>query len=335
MKKITVLGVGAMGFAMAKLLAENNPDKELMAFDVNKEYISHIQKTRKHPVFHHGVELPEHVCATCDLKEAVADADLILLAIPSEFMRGAVKQFRSHLTKDVVFLSVAKGLESKTNMTVSEIVAQELKRVKVKYDICALGGGMIAKEVVEENSLGADLGCKDMKVAEKVAKVLRNDYLRVQVTKDVKGVQLAGAFKNVIAIGAGVFDGIGQAESSKAAYVSLASVHVRELAVSLGAKPETFGPGGQAWFGDLMTCCFGGSRNREYGELLGKGLAPKEALETMKKNNKLVEGYITSAVVYKIVKKQKVDAPVFKGIYDLIYNSLEPQGFVKKFVKEW
>lgn len=335
MKKISIIGAGAFGFAIAKIVGDKHSGKEIFIFDIQKEYIEHIKETRKHPVFHEDTELSQHINATHSLKEAVENSDLIILAVPSKFMREAVKDLKKHIVKKAIFLNVAKGLEIKSNMTMSQLIKEELKDVKIKYDICSLSGGMIAREVTLKNPLCAEVACENIEVAKKVAELLQNEHLRLEATTDVIGIELTGAFKNVVTIGAGVFDGLDYGESSKAAFVSAAAKQISELAIILGADKKTFEAGGQAWLGDLMTCCFGKSRNRELGELIGKGLNAKEALNKLIKEKKSVEGYITTKAVYELIKKHNIDAPLIKMIYEVLYKGMPARKFIEGFIKGW
>lgn len=335
MKKITILGAGAFGFAMAKIISENHINKNIYIYDINKDFIDHIKKTKRHPIFHEGTELHNKIIPTSNLEEAVGDADLIVLAVPSRFIRTAIKEVRPFLRKKVIFVNLAKGLEHNTNERISQVIDEELKYIDIKYYNCCLSGGMIAREVTLQHPLCAELACEDIEIAEKISKIMTSDHLRIETNDDLIGVELAGAFKNVIAIGAGIFDGLGYGESSKSAFVSSAAKQMRELAIKMGAKRQTFDPGSQAWFGDLMTTCFGKTRNREFGELLGKGINPKNALESMKKNNKSVEGYITAEVVHDLIKRYNVKTPLLEGIYQVLYKNLEPKTFVKNFINKW
>ena len=329
--KICILGAGAFGFAMAKMIGETQPKKEIYLFDVNKDFISHIKKTREHPIFHNNIKLPENVIATSSRTKSIKGSDLVILVIPSKFLRDGIKNFKPYFKKGVIFLNLSKGLELKTNVRVSEIIEQELG-VNFKHSTCALAGGMIAKEVVLGRPLCADLACSHRKCAQEVAKILYNEHFRIETTDDLMGVELAGAFKNVVAIGAGIFDGMGNKESSKASYVSAASKEMQRLAMAMGARRETLGSGSQAWFGDLMTTCFGQSRNREFGELIGRGINVKEALKSMEEAHKSVEGYITTNVVYKLIKKYKIDAPILENVYKILYKRESINTFIKRFI---
>lgn len=330
MRHISILGAGAFGFAIAKLIGENHLQKKIILYDISRQSIEHIRKTRMHPFFHRGAKLPSNIRPTLSIRSAVQGAELLVLAIPTRFLRGAVRGFRPYLLKDVVLLNLAKGLEKGTNMRMSEIIGEELGK---DYEYCVLSGGMIASEVTLKNPLCAELACRNRNTAKNVAHLLWSDYLRIETTDDVIGVSLAGAFKNVIAIGAGIFDGLGYGESSKSAYVSAAAREMKGLAEAMGAKKATFNPGGQAWFGDLMTTCFGASRNRELGELIGSGVTPRDALARMQKEKKSVEGYLTASVARELVRKHGVDAPLVLQLYQVLHERKSPMQFITGFIK--
>lgn len=335
MQKIAIIGAGAFGFAVAKIVGDMHSKKDIFIFDIQKEYIEHIRTTKKHPLFEEDVKIAPHIIATHSLEEAVKNADMVILAVPSVFMRSVVKDVRQYLDKETILLNIAKGLEKETNKTMSEVISEELTGLPVKHNICALSGGMIAREVILQNPLCADVACKDIKVARKVARLIENEHLRLEVTADIIGVDLAGAFKNVVAIGAGIFDGLGYSESSKSAFVSYAAREISLLAFAMGAKKKTFAVGSQAWFGDLMTTCFGKSRNREFGEMLGKSFTVKETLDKMEKAKKTVEGYKTAEVVHNLILKHKIRAPLLKMLYMVLYSDMSAKKFAKDFIKAW
>jgi len=333
MKKISIIGAGAFGFALAKIIGDKHSKKEIFIFDVVKEYIESIKTTGQHPVFHPDTKLADHIVATHSLAEAVDNACLIIMAVPSKFLRQSVRAIKPHLTKETIFLNLAKGLEAGSNKIMSKVINEELKGLK--FQTASLSGGMIAREVTLQNPLCAEVACPDIKVAEKIIKIIENNRLRLEATTDLTGVELAGAFKNVIAIGAGIFDGLGYGESSKSAFVSHTAKEMRRLAVALRAKRKTFGPGSQAWFGDLMTTCFGKSRNRELGELIGRGLAVDKALKKMAGEKKSVEGYLTAQAVYNLSQKHQVKAPLAELIYKILYQKMPPKKFIDGFIKRW
>ena len=335
MKKIAIIGAGVFGFALAKIIGDKHSNKEIFIYDVKKEHVIHIIKTKQHPVWKSIAQLALHLKATYSLDEAVSGAELVILAVPSVYMRSALKDFKPHLKEGMVLLNVAKGLENKTNMVMSEVIKDELKDVKVQYHICSLSGGMIAKEVVLKNPLCAEVACADLEIARRVVKILENDHFRLEVSTDVLGIDLAGAFKNVVAIGAGLFDGLGYSASSKSAFVSYAAKQMSALAFALGAQKHTFDIGSQAWFGDLMTTCFGKSRNREFGELIGKTKEVKKSLKKLIAEGKTVEGYITAKVVYDLIVKHNIDAPLIKMVYSVLYKRMSPEKFIRNFIQGW
>jgi glycerol-3-phosphate dehydrogenase (NAD(P)+) len=328
--KITIIGAGAFGFAFAKLISENQLEKDIFLYDTNNDFIEHIKKTREHPLFHKDTKLPEHVQPITDLDKALDGVDLIVLAVPSRFLREALVNIKSKLKKRPIFLSLVKGLELDTGKTPYAIVHEVMGN---RARVCVLSGGMIAREVTLENPLSADLACRNKKLAKRIASMLWTDYFRVRTTTDILGVAYAGAFKNVIAIGAGIFDGCGYGESSKSAFVSTAAKEMGALAWKLGARKKTYASGSQAWFGDLMTTCFGASRNRELGELIGKGMEPKEAVEMMLKQKKSVEGYYTTQVVFELASKQNLKTPLINLMNDVLFEGKKPKDFVTHFIK--
>lgn len=335
MQKIAIIGAGAFGFALAKIIGDKHSDKDVWIYDIQEEYIRSIVDTKEHPLFKTLARLSPHIRATTNLEETMSDAKLIILSVPSVYMRNALKSMKPYLQNNTILLNVAKGLEINTNMIMSEVIADELTNTGKKIKICSLSGGMIAKEVVLKNPLCAEVACVEFKVAQKVVKLLENEYFRLEATTDLLGIELAGAFKNVIAIGAGLFDGLGYSASSKSAFVSYAAKEVSKLAFALGAKKETFDIGSQAWFGDLMTTCFGNSRNREFGEFIGRTSKVEETLAKLRKEGKTVEGYITAKVVYDLMLKNKIKAPLVGMIYKILYKKMSPERFIRSFIMDW
>ncbi|MDP2685461.1 MAG: NAD(P)H-dependent glycerol-3-phosphate dehydrogenase [bacterium] len=332
MKKIAIIGAGAFGFAMAKIIGDKHLDKEIFIFDIQKDWINHIKKTRKHPVFHGNSKLSTHILVSHSIVDTVKNADIVLLAVPSVYVRVVIKEIKGILKNNVILLNVAKGLEPETNYIISQIVSSELRNSKIKYNVCSLSGGMIAREVTKLNPLCAEVACEKISIANKLVNIIENKNLRLEATTDLVGVELAGALKNVIAIGAGIFDGLSYGESSKSAFVSFAAKEAQKIAISLGAKKKTFESGGQAWFGDLMTTCFGASRNRAFGELIGRSENVEKTLLKLKRENKTVEGYKTAEVVYKIAKRKKINTPLIDMVYKVLYNNMPVKKFVDNFI---
>ena len=238
---------------------------------------------------------------------------LLFFVIQSKFLRSALRDAKPLLKAGVVLLNLAKGLEVGSDLRISQIVESVIgpEGNGEVYNYSILAGGMIAKEVILGSPVYANLAARTLPIAERVASMIRTPRLHIDASDDVVGVELAGAFKNVLAIGAGIFDGLGFSESSKSAFVSCAAREIVPLAVAMGAKKYTFEPGGQAWLGDLMATCFGDSRNRQFGQYLGEAAladkwhpgVPKEVYAKMEAERKSVEGYQTSRVVGELSAK--------------------------------
>ncbi len=315
-RKIVILGAGAFGFAFAKLLECKSRDYDIYLYDPVDYYIDGINRTREHPVFHKGVKLSENIKATKNYDEAVKNGDMYILAIPSVFMREAMRILKDHVKEGAILLNLSKALEKGTNKRMSEVISEEMKGKKIH--IATLSGGMIASDVVHEKRMMADVGCQNQVIGEKICEIVSNDYFKAEPTLDLVGVELAGSFKNVVAIGAGILDGEGKSYE-KENYLEKATNEIKTLAVEMGAREETFEEGSHCWWGDLRATCFGDSRNRLFGELIGKGLTPEESLKEMERQNKTVEGYNTTKVVYELSISYGVKMPLIESLYRKLF----------------
>jgi len=331
--KVAVLGAGQFGFAIAQLIAVNNKIPVVL-YDPVREYIESIQKSRTHPVFHQGVTLPENVTATNSLAESVDGAVLIVLAVPGQFIRGSVHDWAPLVKNDVIVLNLAKALEKGTNKFLHEVVHEEWDKADThghKMYFAALAGGMLAEEVSKGIPIAADIACEEGEVSKKLQTLFQTPLFKIRPTTDVTGVELAGAFKNVMAIGAGIFDGLGYAISSKAAYVSMCCEEFVGLAVLLGAQEQTYGAGGHAWMGDVITTCFGPGRNRLFGEYIGSGLSIDDALKKLTEAKKISEGYLTTKAFYNLVNEKGIPCPFLKNVYQLLFEDKPPAEVAKDF----
>ncbi len=325
--KITILGAGAFGFAIAHVLANNNNEIPITIYDIQEEVIKKIQETNEHPFFHQGIKLPQNVSATTDLLNAIKDTNLIVLAIPSKFFRKASKALAKELTHEVIFLNLGKGLEQETNKRISEILSEELPNHAYTY--ATLSGGMIAAEVTKDAPLGADIACEKKEIAELLKTLIQNNTLKIRTSTDVIGTELCGALKNVAAIGAGVFDGLSLKESSKSGFITEIAKEMQDLALALGATSDTFAPGSHAWWGDLMTTCFGGSRNKEFGRRVGAGISPEDAIKQMYEEKKSVEGHTTIKVVHQMTQAHNIKAPLTTTLYKILFEGKEVKEICK------
>ncbi len=332
-KRITIIGAGMFGYALASVYGKRYPDNEISLYDIDENVISSLIDIRRHPIFFREKELPGNVKPTLDLEEAVSGADIILMAVPAQIMRRATTSIRPFISKDVVIVDLAKALELGTGKRMSEVMREELDGIPHKTNICAFAGGMLAGDVINGKHVCAEVASEDEETANELAGILAAPSIRLYANTDLIGLELAGAFKNVVAIAAGMFDGLfGASESavsSKSGLVSRASMEARRLALAMGAKEHTFGPGGQAWFGDLMTTCFGDGRNRLFGEMVARLGSAEEALAELKRQNKLVEGYATAKVVHDMCAEKGIEAPIFSAVYSVLYEGKSPSEAVR------
>jgi glycerol-3-phosphate dehydrogenase (NAD(P)+) len=325
--EITVYGAGTFGFVLARHLGckfVDNPKYKIWLYGRDHELMEIIRATKTHPVHFPNVTLPENVLATSERDTAINNSQLIILATPAQSVRSAVRDIRKHINQNIIILSAAKGLELRTNLRLSEVINQELAGIKYKYKIAVFSGGTIASEMVMDAALGAEIGCEDYETAKVLQELMSNQHLRVYANTDIIGVEYSGALKNVISIGAGISDGLKNPYGSKTLMISRASAEAKRLALKLGAKEHTFSAESQAWSNDLWMSCIGNTRNRYFGELIGKGYSVDDALKILEKEHKIAEGYPTAQVVHDLAMKHEIEIPVMGKIYEVLYEGKNP-----------
>jgi len=330
--KIGIIGTGMFGFSLARHLGvnhQNNKDIEIITYDSNKELMEHLQKTRTHLYHFKNTELPRNILFTSDKKTVTENTDLIIMALNSQSIREVINELKKHLKNNVIILNTAKALEIQTAKTISEIINEELKNSKINYTLAKISGGTFAEDIINNAPLGADVACENPSVLEKLQQLFHSDTLRIYGNRDLIGVEYAGAFKNIIAILAGITNGLGLPYGSETHMISRTAKEAKEIAIDLGAQPQTFSMESQCWGNDLWMSCTGKSRNREYGVMIGKGDTPKTAFEKMQKKHKLIEGYYTVEAIPNLCKKTGVKAPRFNEIYNMIYKNKKPIESIK------
>lgn len=326
--KITVYGTGTFGFVLARHVGNKfagDNSYEIVLYGRNPQLMDTIQTTRAHPVHFPLIDLPDNVQATSARYVVIHNADMLILAVPVQSVRDAICDIRPYITRDIMILSVAKGLELKTNLRVSEVIHQELAGLEYNFTIAVFSGGTIALEMVRDAALGAEIGCADYKTAKILQELISNRHLRVYANTDIIGVEYAGALKNVISIGAGISDGLRNPYGSKTLMISRASAEVKCLAVKLGAQEHTFSTESQAWSNDLWMSCIGNTRNRYFGELIGSGHTVEDALAMLRTEHKIAEGYPTTKVVHSLAKEHDIEIPVMEKIYEILYEGKQPR----------
>lgn len=312
---ITILGDGGWGTTLSILLAKKGFQVTLWgAFEDN---IACIQRRRINEKFLPGIKIPHSIALTSDLPAAVAKAQLIVLAVPSQFIRQVVRRLAFLPKEEIPLVSVIKGIETKTLRRMSEVIHQELGRA-VKLTV--LSGPTIALEVARGIPTTAVVSSLDKRLAESVQRVFITGRFRVYTNSDVVGVELGGSLKNIIAIACGISDGLGFGTNTKAALLARGLAEMSRLGMAMGAKKETFS--GISGLGDLVTTCISRhSRNRFVGEQIGKGKKLKDVLSRM---DMVAEGVPTAKAGYLLSKRYKVSMPITNEVYSVLYKNKDP-----------
>lgn len=318
--KILVAGSGGWGTALAMVLLRNGHEVTLWSYC--KEESEQLARTRENP-FLAGVTLPEGLRYTAEASEA-SDKDLVVFATPSFAVRTTARTFAPYLRADAILVSVTKGIENGTGLRMSELVSQETGRTVV-----ALSGPSHAEEVSRGIPTGVVAACADKTLAEQVQSVFMCDRLRVYTCPDVVGVELGAAHKNVIALCAGVSDGMGYGDNTKALLMTRGLAEVARLGMALGASRETFA--GLAGVGDLIvTCTSMHSRNRRAGILIGQGVGVQEA---MRQVGAVVEGYYAAEAAWELARKHHVTMPITEAAYEVLYEGGDPQTVLQRLMQ--
>ncbi|MEK6568009.1 MAG: NAD(P)H-dependent glycerol-3-phosphate dehydrogenase, partial [Candidatus Omnitrophota bacterium] len=313
--KITILGDGGWGTTLAILLARKG--YRITLWGAFKDNIAEVNKTRINQKFLPGIRLPSSIILTSDLVLALKAADLIVLAIPSQFIRQLLKRLKELNINSIPFLSVVKGIETETLMRVSEIIYQELGK---SLKLAVLSGPTIALEVAKEVPTTAVVSSSSEKLSKSVQRVFTTSRFRVYTNPDVVGVELGGSLKNVIAIACGISDGLGFGANTKAALLARGLAEISRMGIAAGAKKETFS--GITGLGDLVTTCISQhSRNRSVGEQIGKGGKLKNILSRM---NMVAEGVATAKAAYLLGKKYRISMPITNEVYSVLYKNKDP-----------
>jgi len=312
--RISILGDGGWGTTLAILLCRK--DYAITLWGAFDNYSKIMAKSRLNPKFLPGIRIPRQIEITSDLKKAVINKDIIVIAIPSQYTRGILKKIKRYFNSSTIFLSVTKGIEIKSSKRISEIVHAELGPVK----LAVLSGPTIAQEVARGIPTTAVVASKNKKIRKLLQGIFNTERFRVYTNADIIGVELGGSLKNVIAIACGVSDGLGFGTNTKAAILARGLAEISRLGKAMGANLATFS--GISGLGDLITTCISKqSRNRFVGEQIGRG----KTLKSIYKNMQMVaEGVPTAKSAYALSKKYKVDMPITKEVYGLLYKNKSP-----------
>lgn len=313
--KISVLGDGGWGTTLAILLYCKGFRVSL--WGAFSDYAKYLNKIRINTKFLPGIKIPKDIVITPNLKDAVQDKQLVILAIPSQYLRQILRSLKTlDYSRRAIYLSVIKGIEVGTLKRVSQVINDELGRVK----LAVLSGPTIAHEVVKGMPTTAVIAAKDKQIREYLQSIFMTKYFRIYTNDDVIGVELGGSLKNIIAIACGISDGLGFGANTKAALLARGLTEISRLGHAMGAKVSTFN--GISGLGDLVTTCISPySRNRFVGEQIGKG----KSLGQIRAHMQMVaEGILTAKSAYELSLKYKVDMPITKEVYFVLYKSKSP-----------
>ncbi len=316
--RITVLGAGAWGTALAKTLQENG--NAVTLWDRDADLLASLQRGANEKYLA-GVKLPTDWKTQPDFSKAAGGAECVVLAIPSQAFREVTEKLKRH---PGIFVSVTKGIEFETGETMSRILREQAPADRV----VALSGPSFAREVALGIPTSVVCACESDGTAKIVQGLFHRPEFRIYRNTDILGVEYGGALKNVIAVGAGVGDGLGYGDNTKAGLVSRALAEMRRLGVACGAKPETFN--GLSGMGDLMLTCFSKqSRNRDLGERIGKGETIEQIIAS---NPKLAEGYPTAKSAHRLAKEKNVPTPIVDEVYAMLYEGKNPKLAVRDLI---
>jgi glycerol-3-phosphate dehydrogenase (NAD(P)+) len=308
-KKVTIIGDGAMGSVCAMLLCENGIQTTLWGYDAAQ--LAEVAAKGENVRFLPGYPLPGQLEYQADDGKALQGVQLVVSAVPCQFIRGIWTRLKPFLPTGVPVVSTTKGVEIKTLLRPTEILAQILD---ASHTLAVLSGPTIADELARKLPATATVACSDMELGRQIQQVFTTPMFRVYTNQDVVGVELAGAMKNVIAIAAGIIDGIGAGDNAKAALITRGLAEIERLGMAMGAKEKTFA--GLSGLGDLVTTCISPKgRNRSFGERIGKGLSAKEALAA---THSVVEGATTCESVLGLAAKYQVEMPIAEAVFAII-----------------
>jgi glycerol-3-phosphate dehydrogenase (NAD(P)+) len=321
-EKIGVIGAGAWGTALAMLLADKGHDVTLWMHE--KDLAEETARTRENRVYLPGFTLSESIMITSSMETAAKNKAVILSVVPSHIVRSVSQQFAPRLSKNAVIVSASKGIEIDTLMPLSEVFKDTLPK-QFHDRLCFLSGPSFAKEVAQKMPTAVALASYDPVIGKKAQGLFSSASFRVYTNPDVIGVELAGSLKNVVAIAAGVLEGMGYGYNTMAALITRGLSEMARLGVAMGGNLQTFS--GLAGMGDLVLTCTGGlSRNRTLGVRLGKG----ENLDDIMKGLKTVaEGVKTAKAARELAQKYSVEMPIVDEVYQLLYESKDPKRAVR------
>ncbi|ATU27206.1 MULTISPECIES: NAD(P)H-dependent glycerol-3-phosphate dehydrogenase [Bacillus] len=325
MKKVAMLGAGSWGTALSLVLADNG--HQVMMWGHRAELIDQINDLHENKDYLPGVELSSSIIGTADLNEALKGADFIIVAVPTKAIREVLKKALPYIPKQSIFVHVSKGIEPDSLLRISELMEEELPE-EYRKDIVVLSGPSHAEEVGLRHPTTVTSSSKNIKAAEAVQDLFMNQHFRVYTNPDMIGVEIGGALKNIIALAAGITDGLGYGDNAKAALITRGLAEIARLGTKMGGNPLTFS--GLTGVGDLIvTCTSVHSRNWRAGNLLGKGYKLEAVLDKM---GMVVEGVRTTKAAYQLSQKYQVKMPITEALHQVLFNGQKVETAVESLM---
>lgn len=322
MANVGVLGAGSWGTALALLLHKNG--HHVTVWSISKEEVEMLDQEREHKSKLPGVKIPEDMVFTNELAEGIQGKDFLVLAVPSPFTRATARNMKPYVADDQIIVDVAKGIEEATLMTLSQQIKEEIPQA----DVAVLSGPSHAEEVGRGLPTTCVVGAKTRETAEYLQEAFMSDVFRVYTSPDMLGMELGGSLKNVIALAAGIADGLGYGDNTKAALITRGIAEIARLGVAMGGKMESFT--GLTGIGDLIvTCASVHSRNRKAGYLMGQGKTMQEAMDEVKM---VVEGVYSTKAAVKLAHKYNVSMPIIEQVNAILFEGKNPAEAVKELM---
>ena len=322
MAKIGVIGAGSWGTALSILLYHNG--HQVTVWSISQEEVDMLNTTRRHESKLPGVEIPEGISFTTDLKMTMEGQDVLVLAVPSPFIRSTSRMMREFVREGQIIVNVSKGIEEGTFYTMTDIMEEEMPGI----DAAVLSGPSHAEEVSRGLPTTCVVGAHSRKTAEYLQNIFISDVFRVYTSPDMLGIELGGSLKNVIALAAGTADGLGYGDNTKAALITRGIAEIARLGIAMGGKPETFF--GLTGIGDLIvTCASVHSRNRKAGYLIGKGYTMEEAMNEVKM---VVEGVYSAKAAMGLARKYQIEMPIVEQVNQVLFEGKKADAAVKELM---
>ncbi len=322
MARIAVLGAGSWALGLAILLNDNKHDVTI--WSAVGEEISLLKEDRTNPRYLPGIKISDDICITDNINEAVKDKDIIVLAVASRFIRQTAARLKDIIPGGQIIINVAKGIENGTLMMLSEVIKEELTGCRV----CVLSGPSHAEEVARRMPTLVTVASEDMKSAVFIQKIFSSNVFRVYTSTDLVGIEIGGALKNVIALAAGMSEGLGYGDNAKAALITRGINEIARLAIKIGAKQETLY--GLSGMGDLIvTCDSMHSRNRRAGILLGQGKSMEDAVKEV---NMVVEGIVSAQAAKALATKYDIELPIINNVNRVLFEGFSPREAVDELM---